>query len=59
MMEQTKKKEEQSNSTEKSEIAEQSTSTKSFDDMSVDELNSLTTEQRREQMLKALDQRNN
>ncbi|KAG1463494.1 hypothetical protein G6F46_002337 [Rhizopus delemar] len=59
MMEQTKKKEGQSNSTEKNEIAEQSTSTKSFDDMSVDELNSLTAEQRREQMLKALDQRNN
>lgn len=58
-MEQTKKKENQSNSTEKSEIAEQSTCTKSFDDMSVDELNSLTAEQRREQMLKALDQRNN
>lgn len=33
-------------------------SSKKFDEMSVDELNSLSAEQRRQQMLQALDRRN-
>ncbi|RCH80092.1 hypothetical protein CU098_006002, partial [Rhizopus stolonifer] len=51
MMEQTRKKEEET--TVKSESLEQRVE-KSFEDMSVDELNSLTAEKRREHMMKAM-----
>ncbi|CAO3685502.1 unnamed protein product [Rhizopus stolonifer] len=56
MMEQTKKKEEET--TVKSKSPEQRVE-KSFEDMSVDELNSLTAEKRREHMMKAVSQRSN
>lgn len=56
MMEQTRKKEEET--TVKSESLEQRVE-KSFEDMSVDELNSLTAEKRREHMMKAVSQRSN
>jgi coupling of ubiquitin conjugation to ER degradation protein 1 len=56
-MEQQKQKQEKEQTSQSMQPPVQQESKKSFDDMSVDELNSLSAEQRRDHMLQALQRR--